>query len=295
MKKVVIFLALICLVGCSKHDSYQNITGVSAQTNQQIKSFLIASKNVKGRKVATFDMDGTVIGQVPYYLADESLYAYALKHPNYKTKLIQQMAKESNTSKKYVAERVKYFAGLAPQQLEQIGDATFARYYSDKIFPEVKQLIANLKQNGFEVWVVSASPEFLYQDFVAKQLGIPVTHIIGIKSVVKNGVTTDQIIPPVAQQDGKPDAIATIIKAKPLVAVGNSKDDFEMLESSQGLRIIINPDNSEPVKKLGGLTLVQYARQHNWLIIHTNDVPESQNSEMASKLFHIRVNKANRK
>lgn len=32
------------------------------------------------RKVAVFDGDGTVIGQVPYYLADEALYRYADKY-----------------------------------------------------------------------------------------------------------------------------------------------------------------------------------------------------------------------
>lgn len=37
---------------------------------------------MNNRKVAVFDGDGTVIGQVPYYLADEALYRYADK--NYK-------------------------------------------------------------------------------------------------------------------------------------------------------------------------------------------------------------------
>ena len=34
---------------------------------------------MNNRKVAVFDGDGTVIGQVPYYLADEALYRYADK------------------------------------------------------------------------------------------------------------------------------------------------------------------------------------------------------------------------
>ena len=43
----------------------------------ELKAFLNTTLTMNNRKVAVFDGDGTVIGQVPYYLADEALYRYA--------------------------------------------------------------------------------------------------------------------------------------------------------------------------------------------------------------------------
>ena len=85
---------------------------------------------------------------------------------------------------------------ITPKEIEEIGNKCFAKSYSDKFFPNTKDLIKNLKSFGFEGWVVSASPEFLYQGFVVKELGIPTKNIIGIKSVVKNNITTDEIVLP---------------------------------------------------------------------------------------------------
>ena len=43
----------------------------------------------------------------------------------------------------------------------------------------MKQLIANLKEYGFEVWILTASPELLYQKFVAEEFGIPSINVAG--------------------------------------------------------------------------------------------------------------------
>ncbi len=89
----------------------------------------------------------------------------------------------------------------------------------------MKRLIANLKEYGFEVWILTASPEFLYQKFLAEKLGLPDTQILGVKSVVANGKLTDEIIMPIPQDDGKANAIPTFIKARPLIVGGNSRGE----------------------------------------------------------------------
>lgn len=59
--------------------TYRKIAGWSDEVNNRIESFLNTTLTMNNRKVAVFDGDGTVIGQVPYYLADEALYRYADK------------------------------------------------------------------------------------------------------------------------------------------------------------------------------------------------------------------------
>lgn len=81
MKQKLITLILLTIsVVAYAVPAYQNVPGISAQDNQRIKQTLEKYENYEGRKVATFDADGTVIGQVPYYLADEALFDYAINH-----------------------------------------------------------------------------------------------------------------------------------------------------------------------------------------------------------------------
>ena len=245
MKKTIALILLTISISAYAIPTYQNIPGISIQNNQLIKHTLEKYENYQGRKVATFDADGTVIGQVPYYLADEALYDYALNHAGKKLDLIKDMTSESSTSKNYLSQRIDYFSGLTPEEISVLGNKTFNKYYKGKIYPNIKVLIQNLKNYGFEIWIVSASPELLYQGFLSTELGIPVTRIIGVKSVVNSGVTTSEMVLPISQDEGKTDAIETIIKAKPILAAGNSNGDVEMLNYSSALKVIVNPDDSE--------------------------------------------------
>lgn len=187
-----------------------------------------------------------------------------------------------------------YLSGLTPQEITDLGNKTFNKYFKGKIYPNIKMLIQNLKSYGFEVWVVSASPELLYQGVLSRELDIPVTHIIGTKSVVSNGIATNKIVLPVPQDEGKADAIETIIKAKPILAAGNSQSDVEMLNYSSALKVIVNPNDSEKVDYLGGKTLKEYAESQNWIIAKANDTVDVANYKyMASYKFHIKQNDIN--
>ena len=75
---------------------------------------------------------------------------------------------------------------MTPEEIATLGYDCYMRSYKGKMYPEMKALISNLKEYGFEVWILTASPEFLYQRFVASELGIPVTHVLGVKGVVKS-------------------------------------------------------------------------------------------------------------
>ena len=192
--------------------TYRKIAGWSDEVNNRIESFLNTTLTMNNRKVAVFDGDGTVIGQVPYYLADEALYRYADKNykdrndPQAKSKIaiLNRMVKDgNNVGKAYVEDRVHFLAGMTPAEIMDMGYECYLDSYQGKFYPEMKQLIANLKEYGFEVWILTASPEFLYQKFLAEELGLPDTQILGVKSVVANGRLTDEIIMPIHKMTAK--------------------------------------------------------------------------------------------
>jgi phosphoserine phosphatase len=304
---LTLFIAAFCLTITLSGQTYRNISGWPKETNDRIEDFLNSTITMNVRKVAVFDSDGTTFGQVPYYLADEALYRYADevlkerkdKEAKEKLKILDRMVKDgNNVGKPYVEDRVHFLAGLTPEQIEMIGYECYEESYRNKTYPEMKQLVANLKEYGFEVYILTASPEFLYQKFVAEEYGIPVTNVLGAKCVVKNGVTTGEIIPPIPQDDGKAHTIETFIKAKPLIVGGNSRGDMDMLNESAGLKIVVNPDNitvrGPEDGPMSGHTVKSYWEKEGALIVRCNDVRDPK-VRFHTEEWKIRQNIANPK
>lgn len=287
-RRLLIFLFSILVVSTGlQGQTYRTIRGWSADINEHLESFLNSTIPMTIRKVAVFDCDGTTFGQVPYYLADEALYQYAdevlrpRKDANSlaKLKILDKMVKNGdNVGKEYVEDRVHFLSGLTVEEIEMIGYNCYRRSYRGKFYPEMKELIANLKEYGFEVWIITASPELLYQKFVAEELGLSNFNVIGVKSVIKEGRATDEIILPIPQDDGKAHAIETFIKTRPLLVGGNSRGDMDMINESVGLKMIVNPDDvtvrgaeDGPMK---GHTVKSYWAQQGALIVKCNDVAD---------------------
>jgi phosphoserine phosphatase len=276
--------------GCSSREaSFKPISGFSEEANQKLADFFARTKADTGRKVAVFDGDGTVLGQAPHYLADECLYEDAQKHPDKRPEIIREMQGQSNVSLPYVQGRVRYLAGATLEGLREMGRECFKRLYGDKVYPPMRTLIDALKKNGFEVWIVTASPESLYQGFLSDAFGIPITNVVGVKSVVREGIVTDEIVPPVPQDKGKKEAIETFVQEPPLLVAGNSRGDKEMIEYSRDLKLIVNPD--EHVAPDQEMSVADYAKGQGWLIVRTTDVTDPSHPWISSSAYGIKLNK----
>lgn len=309
MKKIkfLLILAALSLFPGINGQTYRQIQGWPQEVNNKLESFLNSTIIMTERKVAVFDGDGTTFGQVPHYLADEALYQYAdevLKkrddrEAREKLAILEGMAKDgNNVGKSYVENRVHFLAGLTPEEIENIGYDCYRKSYQGKFYPEMKELIANLKEYGFEVWILTASPEQLYQKFFSEELGLLNINVIGAKCVVKDGITTGEIIPPIPQDDGKAHTIETFIKARPLIVGGNSRGDMDMLNESVGLKIVINPDDvtvrGEEDGPMNGFTVKTYWDKEGALIVKCNDVADPGVSFHTSD-WKIRKNRPNAK
>lgn len=193
---------------------------------------------------------------MPYYLADEALYSFASQHyakkndliSKEKMSIIDQMLHNNNTGVEYVKKRIAFLSGMTTEEVGRIGEDCFHAKYQAKIYPQMRILLTDLKDYGFEIWVLSASPELLYQQFVHEELGIPKDRILEVKSVVKNDTLTNTIVLPIPQDEGKAEALETFIKVRPMFVAGNSRGDMEMMNESVGMKFIVNPDNQKMQK-----------------------------------------------
>jgi HAD superfamily phosphoserine phosphatase-like hydrolase len=94
---------------------------------------------------------------------------------------------------------------------------------------KTKKLIDFLKKNNIDIWIVTASPEALIQEAV-RYYKID-CKVIGVKE-------NEELLP---MFEGKVDCIKKFINPnqKPLLAVGDSENDFAMLEYSK-IKAVIN-------------------------------------------------------
>lgn len=286
-------LAGVVLLGaCTERlPVFEKVRGFRPETNARLREFFTRHAASTERKVAVFDGDGTTVGQVPHYLADECLYEHAVKHPTKKPDVIRRMQKLSNVSMEYVQLRVRFFEGDTLESVRRLGVECYNRMYSGKIYAPMQELVRLLQKNGFEVWVVTASPEALYQEFLSRGLGIGLMNVIGVKSVIRDGRITSEMVRPVPQDHGKLEAIETFIQARPLLSGGNSRGDKEMIEFSRDLKLIINPDRH--VGHDQKVSIAQYAEQHGWLVENIRDATEPGFPSVTSRTFGVRKNAEN--
>jgi phosphoserine phosphatase len=304
-KKLLFFFCVFFSCTLLNAQTFKPIEGWSQEVNNKLENFLNSTLIIKERKVAVFDCDGTLLGQVPFYLADEAFYSFAKKYyadkqdefSKHKMEIINQLLHGNNTGMQYVKERIDFLSGMTVEEAERIGEDCFHEKYQQKIFPQMRELLADLKAYDFEIWVLSASPEILYQQFVHEELGIPVDRILGVKSVIKNDTITNTLVMPVPQDEGKADALQTFIKVRPLFVAGNSRGDMEMMSESVGLKLIVNPDDEKIEKgveaaSMNGYTVKSYWEKNGTLIVNCNDVDEGKYKYVSDE-WKIKMNKSN--
>ncbi len=139
-----------------------------------------------------------------------------------------------------------------------------------RVYPQIHDLIGTLQANGFDVWVVSASPEPSVQAF-AERVGIAADHVIGIRVLTDpegrlthrladcgpEGPDSDRIM---TYKEGKRCFIAQEIfgdrtagaiesasdpARRPALVAGDAQTDIDMLLEAAVLKLVIDRQRSE--------------------------------------------------
>jgi phosphoserine phosphatase len=150
-------------------------------------------------------------------------------------------------------EMVTMHAGMAEAKLMLAATQFMNDQFPGRIFPEMRELVEHLHQNGCEIWAVSSSNEWVIR--AGMQLfGIPGNRILATKAELENGKVSNGLIR-VPSGPGKPKALQEVVKENTDAAFGNSRWDVDMLASAtHAFAINPNPD------------LELTARQRGWNI-----------------------------
>jgi phosphoglycolate phosphatase-like HAD superfamily hydrolase len=213
------------------------------------------------QRIATFDNDGTLWCEQPYYFqlafAIDRVKALAPRHPEWKTQqpfkaLLENDMKALAASgeKGLLAIVAATHAGMPVEEFSKtvvdwIATARHPKFnkpYTDLVYQPMLELMAYLRANNFKTFIVSGGGIEFMRPWTEKVYGIPPEQVIGSSGVVKFQLSADG--KPVLMKEakvefiddgpGKPVGINRFIGRRPIFAFGNSDGDLQMLQYTAG-------------------------------------------------------------
>jgi len=224
---------------------------VEKVTDEDADTFVPAAE-----RIAVFDNDGTLWAEQPVYFqllfAFDRIRAMADEHPEWKDtepfksviagddKAALGSGKEGLAkimAASHAGMTADDFQAAARDWLSTAEHPTLKRRYVDCVYQPQLELLAYLRANGFKTFIVSGGGIDFLRVFAEDAYGIPPEQIVGtsLKAAyeVRDGVPVIVKRPEaffIDDKEGKPVGIHQHIGRRPILAVGNSDGDFQMLE-----------------------------------------------------------------
>lgn len=261
-------------------------------------------------RIATFDNDGTLWVEKPIYtqfmFAIDRVKAESNQHPEWKTKepfksvLAGDLNAVAGMGEKGMLEIVAAthsgmttaeFSATVDQWIATAKHPRFKVLYTELVYQPMLELLAYLRANDFNVFIVSGGGAEFMRSFTRKTYGVPPWQVIGSSGVTKYGMWDASPVlikePKVLFVDdgpGKPEGINHFIGAQPIFAFGNSDGDKEMLEWTAACKrlcfmgLVHHTDGVReyaygPESKVGTFSeaLMEEATSRGWTVVSMKD------------------------
>lgn len=257
-----------------------------------------------GERIAVFDNDGTLWVEQPIYtqfaFVLDRVRALAPQHPEWRTKQPFKSVLEGDPDPAALGEAglmellaathagmsTESFARTVRGWIETARHPRFDRPYTDLAYQPMLELLGFLRAHGFTCFMVTGGGADFVRPWAEAVYGIPPEHIVGsragLRYELRDGIPTLLRLPTVELHDdreGKPVGIHQQIGRRPILAVGNSDGDFEMLEwttAGPGLRLGLIVHHTDGVRewaydrnsRVGRLSrALAQAPQRGWVVI----------------------------
>jgi phosphoserine phosphatase len=147
-------------------------------------------------------------------------------------------------------EMVTMHRGVSETKLMAAARRFFDHAFDAQMFPEMRELVRLLQENGCEVWAVSSTNEWVIRAAM-KHFGVPENRVLAAKVEVEGDIVTDRLIR-VPSGPGKPEALREVVGKGIDGAFGNSFWDEEMLAMAKhAIAVNPNPDLESTARKNG--------------------------------------------
>ncbi len=227
-------------------------------------------------RIAVFDNDGTLWSEHPVYFQAffilDRVRELAPQHPAWETNepfasILRGDVKSAlaGGERALLELAMATHAGMSTEEFESIVRAWIAvarhpdagRLFTGMVYQPMLELLDYLRANGFKTFIVSGGGIEFMRPWTERVYGVPPEQVIG--SSIKTTYEVRDSKPVIMRQpeinfvddkEGKPVGIHRHIGRRPVIAVGNSDGDYQMLEwttSGAGPRlgVIIHHDDAD--------------------------------------------------
>jgi HAD superfamily phosphoserine phosphatase-like hydrolase len=205
-------------------------------------------------RVAAFDCDGTLwsgdAGErfFDWELRSGDVVSAALDRPMRDRHAAYKRGEVDETT--MCGEMVTMHRGIEERKLMDAATRFFKQCFVTQIFPDMRELVRRLHENGCEIWAVSSSNEWIIRAAMT-YFGIPENRILAAKVELDGFTATDRLIR-VPSGSGKSLALRELVKKDIDAAFGNSRWDTEMLAMAKhAVAVNPNPDLEATAKERG--------------------------------------------
>ncbi|GLV54522.1 haloacid dehalogenase [Dictyobacter sp. S3.2.2.5] len=252
-------------------------------------------------RIAAFDNDGTLWCEKPSYVQEIFIIKYfheqAALHPE---------LRDVQPFKAFVEDDRAYFQALSIEEidtliLQAVSDLPqdeyvqkvrsffqeslhphYQRPFTEMAYAPMVELMTYLRQHEFQIYVVTGGETDFVRQIAEKMYGVPSSHVIGSSVMVKLETQHDRpllirqksMVEPLNEGPGKVVNIHVHIGQPPILSVGNSNGDLDMLlytehQARPHLPLLIHHDDEERefAYDHGAEKALQAATLHGWNII----------------------------
>jgi phosphoserine phosphatase len=207
-------------------------------------------------RIAVFDNDGCLWSEQPMYFqlafAIDRVKSLAHAHPEWKTQQPFQAVLEGDMQSlaasgehgivelvmaTHAGNTTDEFAEIVRRWLAKARHPRFDQPYTRVVFQPMLELLAYLRENGFQTWIVSGGGVEFLRVFAEQVYGVPPQQVVGSSIVTEYQLRDGR--PVLVRQPkldflddkaGKPVGIHKFIGRRPIAAFGNSDGDLQMLQ-----------------------------------------------------------------
>ncbi len=307
MKKYIFLVILIILVviSCAVRKGYRQYDPLPSWNDRNAKSDIISFVNkvtdpsnqdfiLPADRIVTFDFDGTIFCEKPNYanfMVSISHYREAVKQDS-SLKNIQPYKAALENDFNYMNKHMVEFLTLDHldkteedyiASVSACMDTTINAHlnipYKYLFYIPMVELIEYLLKEDFQVFISSGSMTGFLRGACKERLPLEPSHIIGsrVELVYSFEDSTTAFLRKEKiihnnNADGKALGIYSHIGKHPIIAVGNSWGDVQMLRYAQSnnlqhLILIVNHDDSKREYEYYDKKLLELCKQNGWIII----------------------------
>lgn len=125
-----------------------------------------------------------------------------------------------------------------------------------RVYREMHNLIGVLEQHGFQTWIVTSSNAYIVRG-LARRMGFPEERVLGIELGNQGVSYNDRVGDALPIGEGKVEVLLDTVGRSPVLAVGDSMNDFALLENCEGLSLVVDRGDDE---------LLERAAERGWLV-----------------------------